>query len=67
MADQAKPPVAVRCRQTGFRARIPAKDWDAYTEAQRDAYEVLDAVPAAAPDLETIEEAPRARSKAKEG
>jgi len=41
--------IPVRCRQTGFRASIPAGDWDAYTDAQRDAYERLDGATAAAP------------------
>lgn len=36
----ATSPVPVRCRQSGFRAAIPAADWNSYTQAQRDAYEI---------------------------
>lgn len=39
----AEAPIRVRCRQTGFRAAIPAADWAAYTDDQRAAYEQLDA------------------------
>ncbi|MHB9879099.1 hypothetical protein ACSMXM_05495 [Pacificimonas sp. ICDLI1SI03] len=38
---QASNPVPVRCKQTGFTATIPAKDWNGYTDDQRDAYEIV--------------------------
>lgn len=38
----ATAPVPVRCRQSGFRATIPAEDWNAYTPAQRAAYEIME-------------------------
>ncbi|MEA3537597.1 MAG: hypothetical protein U9R73_00535 [Pseudomonadota bacterium] len=34
--------VRVRCKQSGFMASIPAEDWNAYTPAQRAAYEIME-------------------------
>lgn len=57
-----RPPIPVRCRETGFRAKIPAADWEAYLPAQREAYERLE-VPEG---VEAQAPAPKAR-KIKEG
>ncbi len=57
-----RPPIPVRCRETGFRVKIPVADWEAYTQAQRDAYERLDAPQA----HEDAPQAAKAR-KSKEG
>lgn len=34
--------IRIRCRQTGFRARLPVETWEAYAPEQRATYEVLD-------------------------
>lgn len=34
--------VRVRCKQSGFMASIPADDWNAYTAAQRAAYDIME-------------------------
>ena len=46
MPGEPKPQPAmmrIRCRQTGFTARIPAYQFDQYTDEQKASYEVLDA------------------------
>ncbi len=35
-------PVHVKCRQTGFEARIPAADWSAYTREQKAQYRIME-------------------------
>ena len=34
--------VRVRCKQSGFMSSIPAEDWNAYTAAQRAAYDIME-------------------------
>ena len=46
MPGEPKPQPAVmriRCRQTGFTARIPVEHFARYTDEQKATYEVLDA------------------------